>query len=760
MPIAVYYYDPEAEEPFFLLPNVVALRIDYREGPEPPVARFRYLFSDAMSINAGWPNRVDQVWPIDAQGAYVAMQDDRLVVAASNPDGEPIFLFDGFVQSPQADITGGHPGGGSEGASFTAVGVAARAWDDVIRTRIQRDTDQYDDTSGDHDFEIEAPCRFNPADQRPGSLGGFLPNSTHDSFYTVIEGESDSSEGDEEDDQPEDGGGGDSGYPVFLDPLLLEKQEADGGNITYLSPWYVSDALLYLILAQPNPGDDYVTWPDGKTIASVLETKVPPDGETVFDPESAVPADCVIRDYDATGKTLPHVMADLLQYAGFYMVWDIDSNADGMPETFLRFFRKDGAATGTPKAVYLGPPGASLSQGSPSNVTQLHLARDCNAIVNAWRTETAPKQFEITVILAPLFQPTPGDEQAANRTKFQQANLTDADATTRRKYRWYGADECGDGHWNARDQEMSEQALDFISIFPPPEGATKGYCTRYRPGTDTLISRDSKGRPRRAVLECWTPTSASFDDTAYNADPYIQTEKDDPAFVWKEIPKGWRLLDDRLGIEVTAPDPEAWATGNGNLPKISGISQQTIPGQSGHKPFWLRLTTPVEADERIFAEAVKRVASPSRFERFRSADAADHFRYCAVAPGSIHYEDAGGSYGDDPQPKVIRDDTKKATTHAMQLRSAYEMPPVAGSITLRGINLAYSVGDRIGSIDGRDISLQSNIGASQGESPTYPNVIGISYHLDGGQYTELILSDRRSDMMQHGHHHRRHHDAH
>ena len=97
----VYLYTPGEDDPFFLFPNVRCLRIDYREGPEPPVARFEYIMDNAIAVNLGWPSQFDQLWPIDAQGPYVVNPDDRLVVMALNPDGSPMILFDGFAQSPR-----------------------------------------------------------------------------------------------------------------------------------------------------------------------------------------------------------------------------------------------------------------------------------------------------------------------------------------------------------------------------------------------------------------------------------------------------------------------------------------------------------------------------------------------------------------------------------------------------------------------------------------------------------------------------------
>lgn len=720
-PIGVYYYDPDQEDqPFALLPNLVPVRIDFREGPEPPVASFRYLLDDSLALNLGWPSRFDQLWPIDAQGPYVAQQDDRLVVAGLNPDGSTFFLFDGFAQVPQVDLD---PSG--ERVSFTAVSVAARAWDDVIHTRVQRDADTPDDTSGNSDFEIHAECRFNPADQSPDALGGILPNSTNNPFYTVSP------------DEPN------NKYPVFLDPLLLEREAQEGlaGLTGWLSLWFVSDALLYL-LVQPNPADDFVTWPDSKTITDLLMTLAPPQGSTIFNPNTAVTADCVIRDYNATGKTLPEAMADLLIYAGFLLTWEIGTDANGLPETSLRFYRRDGAATGSPKPVYLDVPGNSLANGSINNVTEIHLARDVNHIVNAWRTETRPKQIEVTVVLAPLFQPTAADSQSTNRLQFQEANLTNATATVRRKYRWYGADECGDFYWNMANDEEGKELIDFSPIFPNNSIGIKTYVVRYRPGTDTVIAQDSNGRPLRATLEVYSQPGI------YSGDPYIQTQQSIDNSKWLTIKRGWRLLDDRLGIEITASDPEEWATGNPKMPKIAAITQCANPS-STMLPFILRLTTTVYADVRIKAEAKKRPSSPTVFTRWRSVDAHDHFQYCAVSPGSINFPNVPGTADPDTGFKIVRDDTDSATAHAEQLRSAFEMPPTAGTLRLPGIITTYSVGDRIDQIYGRNVSLQTNVGGNQSEASVYPWIVGVSWSMDGEQYTTLQLSDRRSDIAHH-----------
>lgn len=55
-PVIVCLYDPGGENPYTILPNVFCLRIDYREGAEPPLARFQYMMGDLLEAALGWPS--------------------------------------------------------------------------------------------------------------------------------------------------------------------------------------------------------------------------------------------------------------------------------------------------------------------------------------------------------------------------------------------------------------------------------------------------------------------------------------------------------------------------------------------------------------------------------------------------------------------------------------------------------------------------------------------------------------------------------
>ena len=87
-----------------------------------------------------------------------------------------------------------------------------------------------------------------------------------------------------------------------------------------------------------------------------------------------------------------------------------------------------------------------------------------------------------------------------------------------------------------------------------------------------------------------------------------------------------------------------------------------------------------------------------------------------------------------------------ALTHAQQLRSAHEFPTLAGSVTIPFITDYYQIGDRIQIVQGRNATLQINVGIDQGETPTYPWVTAFAWDLQGDKrHTILQFSDRRAE---------------
>jgi hypothetical protein len=732
--IIVCRYMPGQENAYTVLPNVRCLRIDYREGAEPSVARFQYYMDDLLFSSMGWPSQFEQLWPIDAKGSYVVLNDDRLVVLTQGaPTGTgdppvPIVLFDGFAQIPQTDVSAQ-----SQSVTFIAQGVAIRLWDSPITGRTQRDASNAADTSGDSDVPVQLPCRFNPSDTSIGSQGGYIGNCVATADYSEIPDSDDT-------------------YPVFLDPLVIERGEND------TSYWFVSDALAYLFTVEESPqdsgGSPYVIYPTLDSLKALLSSYAPPDNG-LLNPGDAQETDIKIRDYDASNKSVADVVAELLRYCGFVMIFQTTTDSDGNPQTNLNIVRKDAIATTAPKLLYLAANGASSLDLAANNTTALHLSRDCNQVVNQWTVETALQQVEISVYLAPGFTPNSADAATpAAREPYLLKNLTGASTDLRRMYRWFIADECGDGHWNMdKSTWVTGTPLDLDQIFPPDDEGNSTWVTRYRPGSNTLISKDPDGKPLKAVLE--------IDQGFLNStDPAL--EKSAGSSSWITIPhgKGWRLLDDRLGIEITVDDPDGWTitsakkAGIGDITKVSTVLWTATP--TTETSFRLRLTTVIESDQRMVVEANKRQASPTQFARERSADGRDHFQWCELAPGSLYYSnaltgapaqtDVDGNPPDGTNALVMRDDTSAATTHAQALRSAHEFPTLVGSATLPFITNYYQIGNRVKIVQGRNANLQINVGIDQGETPCYPWVTAFAWDFQGDkQQTILQFSDRRGE---------------
>ena len=693
VPIYVCQYDGEGN--FFVLPNVVCLQIDWRAGSDPPTARFAYLLDD-LAAAQGFPASIDEVWPLGSYGTYVVQPDDRLVVVAYTPNGDRRFLFDGFAQIPQANLTPS-----SEATSFTAVGVHARCFDVPIFGRSQRDS--VDPNAGGVLF-LHLPPRFNPTDR----AGKIQPNCTP-SGYDVNQSDSTTS------------------YPVFLD-------ESIEANPDPRRAWTLSGLARY-ILATEND-ETYVDNPDFGKLTGDLNVLTPVNGDSYNPNDSSTYTvdDAPVRDYDPNNKAWPEALAEQFAINGFLFAWTTTEGTDG-PKNGLEVIRLDQQWVAAPKVVWLDERNAGLDP-SRNQVAELQLARDLNACVNAFAIETLPRRIELSVILAPLFTPASGDETASNRGQFLKSNLANADATTKRKYRWYGADEAGEGHWNGTSWVSGPGSpIDLRLIFPSKDNK-RTYLYRHRRGSHELISRDSLNHPFRASL------AYSFD---YWGDPIIW----DGAGAWTPIPGGWKLLPDRLGIEVDVEDPEQWYIGKdkGEIRGISWVANPPSgPPNNGHI-FALRLTTVIDDDFVLPAYALNRPSSPTRFTRLRRVDGRDHFRLEKVHTSSPNYtivKDQG--YKLDGNGNVlVRDDTVAATNHAKALRAAHEVPPLAGSITIPFLTNAYRLGDRIKAIAGRDISLRSNLTGS-GEAPFYPMVVGISWSFVGDrQSTTLQLSDMRAN---------------
>jgi hypothetical protein len=156
---------------------------------------------------------------------------------------------------------------------------------------------------------------------------------------------------------------------------------------------------------------------------------------------------------------------------------------------------------------------------------------------------------------------------------------------------------------------------------------------------------------------------------------------------------------------------------------------------TGATHFALRLTCVIEGDRVISATADRSPASPTQFTISRQVDARDRYARHVIA--------AGSEFNVTSEEIVSRDDSLDALSEAYARRTANESGEVAGTVVIPRFTQAYRIGDRICSIQGRDLSLRTNAGAPTEETEVYPVVVGLRWDFDGHQRTVLQLSDQR-----------------
>jgi hypothetical protein len=689
-----YHRGREGADRFEYLPNVKAESIHFREGAVLPTAQFSYVMDDT-DPSTPTPYRFEQLWPMDAAGPYVVRPEDELLVyhLQEGADG-PLLIFDGFAQIPQVDMSGG-----GLSATFTAVGAHVRLWDRPVANARYRDA--YDAEDGP-DVVTGLPVHFNPED----APGGNCTPEGHDRN----EGEDDA-------------------RPVFVDAQATGRR-----------PWTLPGAIRYLFW-EANPDEEFVKNPvayTGQELDDYLESVIPEGTNGSFfdlsDPDTYSTEPIVVRSVDATGRMVVEVAEELLGAYGFKLFMNTrpDYPDDPMaPVNELILFRVDGRDAVAPKQIWM-PPHGSAWPVPPPQAGSIRLARDKLSSFNAVYVQTGLEEVELSVVLAPDFEVDAAD--ALDVGRFAAGVLANASAEVRRKYRAWTADEDGAGHWDldAADWVVGEP-LDLSSVFQGenPSGSGPAYVARRRPGTATLFSKDGAGRPRRAEL-------AISRDYA-GASPAIW----DRSGTWRSLGEsGWRLMKDRLGVEITAENPESWslpnAPGDSQVrgDAVAIVSSLTNATTEGNR-FWLRLTVVIRGDFDAGAFAEKRESAPSRFATRRLIDAREHYRL-----QKVHRSSAFNAAARD---EVARDDAPRATAHAAAMRLAHEGTSVAGTIAIPYVTHAIGVGDLIEGLAGRDLSFAEMGGEDAGEGPQYPAVVGFSWTCQLPQTTTLFLSDRRAE---------------
>ena len=696
--IVVYRYTPIPGGPggYELLSNIRCLGVRKGEGADPWASRFRYTFVD-YNLDTSDPQRIEQVYPVDAVGAGIVSVNDRIVVAAFRDDGYSETIFDGFALVPQANLDEN-----TETVSFTTLGTCVRMWDYPLPGAMMRDAVTPFVVS---DIQTDLPVRFNPDGH---------PNAT---------------------DVTADSGGTDATmqYPVFIGPVWPSNKIAGAGFS--IRHWTLAMACKYIVARgmASNPygsPSNYLLPYDLTQFDGFMKAIVPTGGDTGFidinDPTTYKLQDIEVPDIDVTGEAWPSALERLISPHGFGMRFALSESGFGDPQWNLVVYRKDNGSLLKDLYLQVAPNAYDPSQ---TNLGQLALAKDAHSVVNQVIIDAAPIRVEASFILAPDFPVNPTDATTPNAYVITDFDDTSATAI---KYRRWIFDEIGIGHYDKVSlATVTGKPGDFKTVLT--QGAkTRPYANRLRPGISTLISTDGDGKPLHAQL---------FVSKNYaGAQPGVW----DGTALWQKVDSGeWRMLEDRLGIHITCNDPNAWSIGvqaaspqypDGKVNLVESIATPTIA-----KPYTaIMLICCVDSDQDFNVIANKRTCSPISFMISRRFDARDRFRKRIVSQWSYFATDIFGEVtGEDT---VVTDDTADAQNYADAQRRALESGTFTGTATIPRLSTAYEIGDKIRSISGRNISLRTNAGAGTSESPIYPSIVGINYDFDGHQITQLELS--------------------
>lgn len=697
--VGVVRYNPAKAEGFFsTVPNVVCLAVQHRNGPEPASARFRYQF-DPLALDARYPSRVDHALGLDRAGPGIVGQDERLCVLRYEDDGDYTILWDGFAQVPQGDLSST-----TEAVTFAGQGVAIREWDVPIPGAVFRDSRYV--YIGD-DVQTDLPCRFNP-----DGVGNRTP----------IGGEK--------------GANNNQKIHSFIDPTLIR-----------LPPiaikWSISEAVCYLLI-QGNTNQTYTKYPgDFLAIDAMLRAKSPKVGDS-FDPTKPDETDSILivsPDYDATGDPWPEAVGKLIRPHGFDFRFRLEKAPTGKPRTSLVFYRTDAANPIRPRDVYLQRVGEAIDPAA-TNVSVVSVVRDTSAVVNRFAVDTQPVRYQISAVLAPMFVPAAADIVGDAIKAFQVGNpgFVGLNAI---KYRNYGLDEAGDGHWDFEAGATTTQTPNLDAVFgkPRPNPFEPGktfprYANRPRKPIGELFS---KAENKRLRARLW------FSRNYAGPRPGVW----DRTGTWWEITADdWALLPDRFGIRITTADLEVWHAckaravafaGTGEVPmggKLGVVrSMNAAANAIGNPRISFRLDAVIESDRGLEVIAESRPSSVARYVTEKRVNARDRF-----VRHVIHASSA-------PDGKTIddRNDEEDATAFADAMRAAHENATFAGSVTIPRITTAYEVGDLIQGVSGRTISFRTNGGDGRGEAAQYPAVVAVSWSFDGEQSTTLQLTDRRAE---------------
>jgi hypothetical protein len=720
--VARYHSEDEIDEDenldqFEILPNIYLISDQWREGPEPAVARYRYSFDQTFPDY--FPHRVEDIFAT-AVGPYVVRPDDRIVSLMILGNGLYKVLNDGFAMAAQASVSDD-----GEHVTFECVESTIREFDSVLEGAIYRHADKYDDPDfadgkNRNDVRTILPVRFNP-DGRP--------NAVPEDGESVMpqDAELDPSE--------------QRKYPVFLDEKVIRDPDIR-------RHWSLGMAFRYLCSRIKDDGK-YIVLPfdfmsvDDDTFVNLKPTT---DGGIIDidDPSTYTKEPIFCPDVDVTGMTWLDAIMRLIEPFGFGIKIEQAEDENLNPKHYLIVYRKD--LNYWVKSLYHQKPNEFapvVLDMAQTNATRIDFQQDHGDIVNEIVVRPERSRREVSVILAPLFEIDADDATGANPQKFNRANeaFTQADNFTR--YRIYGVDEVGEGHWDWDSSAIVTDVPDLDAIFRQ-DGSDNdpvndpSYVRRRMPAVQKdLFYRDVTGKPIPAEL--WY----SFDYDGIVPGVWDKQSNGGTGGTWQKVGAGgWKLDDGRLGVIITTPDVTSVPTGGPGpvgRPNPKGalniVKCLANPDAGANKRFHFRLTCVIDSDRAMDLTATRRPVTPTKYTIRRVDDAEDRYKQHIPTPSS-HYNTT--------DKFIFIDDSVSGKDYAQSRRRAHELGRFGGAITIPYIDSgSYTIGDKIDMIRGKDLDLNQLAGTGTNETPIYPAIVGRDRSYEPRQTTTYHLNDLR-----------------
>lgn len=666
------------------MPNVACEAITQYLGIQPATALFRYRLGTA-AISGKDPAVPEEALSTAVELPRVVKAGDRLRVVATQPDGAEQIIFDGHALRFTLGFTPD-----SEGVTILAIGHPMRCWDHVINCSYWADSDKYGDTEP---IKIGHIPRFNP-------LG--LPNSTGSFGFSI-------------DLSP-------VLTPIFIDPLTTT-----AGRLP--AYWTLPGAVIYLCEAHGRDIDD-IALPDADEVNALCKARIPKDGKDYDpnDPSTYDLAEIIVPDKPLAYRPWIEVVHELLADKGYACAWRLEQ-ADEPEDAVVDWWHRLEILSlqiGEPKDVYLQARGATLDPGL-TNISHANITRDLSQVVTRWDVAGALERYEVSIVLACGFEIDSDD--ANNPAAFVATTYPDA-------YRLFIADESGEGHVLPTGGPVLYTPLDLDPILgeptPDPDDPfdipIRQYVCRRRAPLAKLFSATPSDESRKATLHISTDYAGTV--------PAVWGYGDATGGTWHEVAGGWEILPDRIGVRLTAADVNGWRAGTeesglGNSGVVKVVESLAAPG--GTNPtFYLRLTCVIEGDQRVTGTARDGADKPfSAIDRpiRRTVDASDRVRSNLIC---INAYSGVETYAGD--------DLSRATDEAHAYLLATLQGQTEGEVVIPRFTAWYKAGDRIRSINGRDLGFRVDNPESASE-PWYPVVTQVAHDFRDGQHTTLHLSD-------------------